>query len=82
MISLPSDFLAEVDRVAHEEHRNCSELFREALRLYIEIHRKAQIPRDDPLIRSAVETQDRLSRLHTGFREDSTAEVRRWRELR
>lgn len=35
MVSFPEEFLAEVDRVAREEHRSRSELVREALRLYI-----------------------------------------------
>jgi predicted nucleotidyltransferase len=35
MVSFPDEFLAEVDRVAQEEHRSRSELVREALRLYI-----------------------------------------------
>lgn len=35
MVSFPDEFLAEVDRVAREEHRSRSELVREALRLYI-----------------------------------------------
>lgn len=35
MLSFPDEFLAEVDRVAREEHRSRSELVREALRLYI-----------------------------------------------
>lgn len=34
MVSFPDEFLAEVDRVAQEEHRSRSELVREALRLY------------------------------------------------
>jgi metal-responsive CopG/Arc/MetJ family transcriptional regulator len=35
MVSFPEEFLAQVDRVAREEHRSRSELVREALRLYI-----------------------------------------------
>ncbi len=82
MISLPPDFLAEVDIVAQEEHRNRSELFREALRQYIEMRRKTQIPRNNPRIQSAVEIQNKLSELNNGSGEDSTAEIRRWREYR
>ena len=36
LISLPQEFLEDIDRVATEEHRSRSELVREALRLYIE----------------------------------------------
>jgi CopG family transcriptional regulator/antitoxin EndoAI len=34
-ISLPPDLAAEVDRLAAEEHRSRSELFREAFRRYV-----------------------------------------------
>ena len=82
MISLPLDFLVEIDRIAHEEHRNRSELVRESLRQYIEMHRKIQIPRNNPRIQSAVSIQDKLSSYNNGFGEDSTAEIRRWRDNR
>jgi metal-responsive CopG/Arc/MetJ family transcriptional regulator len=39
LVSFPEAFLAEVDRIAAEEHRSRSELLREAMRLYIEIRR-------------------------------------------
>lgn len=35
LISLPDEFLAEVDALAQSEHRSRSELIREALRLYM-----------------------------------------------
>lgn len=35
-ISLPPSLLKEAEKVAKEEYRNMSELFREALRFYIE----------------------------------------------
>ena len=35
-ISLPPPLLKEAEKVAKEEYRNMSELFREALRFYIE----------------------------------------------
>ena len=35
LISLPDDFLADVDAVAEREHRSRSELIREALRAYM-----------------------------------------------
>ena len=38
-ISLPDDLLREVDDYAKEEHRTRSELFREAVRQYIESRR-------------------------------------------
>ena len=44
MVSFPSEFLAEVDRIAREEHRSRSELLREAMRLYIEMRRGERKP--------------------------------------
>ena len=82
MVSFPSEFLAEVDRIAREEHRSRSELLREAMRLYIEMRRAERKPGDDPRVRSAVATQDALARLAPGTGEDSVADVRRWREAR
>jgi metal-responsive CopG/Arc/MetJ family transcriptional regulator len=82
MVSFPSEFLTEVDRIAQEEHRSRSELLREAMRLYIQMRRVAFRPGDVPRVRSAVMTQDTLSRLAPGTGEDSAADVRRWREAR
>lgn len=36
LVSLPQEFLEDIDRVASEEHRSRSELIREALRSYLE----------------------------------------------
>ena len=36
LVSLPQEFLEDVDRIAAEEHRSRSELIREALRGYLE----------------------------------------------
>jgi len=80
MVSFPEEFLAEVDRIACEEHRSRSELLREAMRLYMEMRRGERRPRDVPRVRSAVMAQDALSRLAPGAGEDSAADVRRWRE--
>ncbi len=82
VISFPKEFLAEVDRVAREEHRSRSELVREALRFYIEARRKGRRPLDDPRVREAVAVQEALARLAPGTGEDSTLDVRRWREAR
>jgi metal-responsive CopG/Arc/MetJ family transcriptional regulator len=82
MVSFPEEFLAEVDRIAGEEHRSRSELLREAMRLYMEMRRGRRRPGDDPRVQAAVAAQDALSRLAPGSGEDSTADVRRWREAR
>jgi metal-responsive CopG/Arc/MetJ family transcriptional regulator len=82
MVSFPEEFLAEVDRIAEEEHRSRSELLREAMRLYIEMRRGHRRPGDDPRVQSAVAAQDALARVAPGAGEDSTGDVRRWREAR
>ncbi len=82
MISFPDEFLAEVDRIAQEEHRTRSELVREAIRLYIEARGHRRRPGDLPQVQRAVATQDALSHLAPGSGEDSASEIRRWRETR
>jgi metal-responsive CopG/Arc/MetJ family transcriptional regulator len=82
MISFPDEFLAEVDRIAQEEHRTRSELVREAIRLYIETRGHRRRPGDMPQVQKAVATQDTLSRLAPSQGEDSVAEIRHWRETR
>jgi predicted nucleotidyltransferase len=80
MVSFPSEFLAEVDRIAQEEHRSRSELLREAMRLYMEMRRGEKRPGDVSRVRSAVMAQDTLSQVAPGTSEDSAADVRLWRE--
>ncbi len=82
MISLPEEFLDEIDRVAQEEHRTRSELLREAVRRYIETRRGGMVPGKKPHVQKAVSVQDALSRLSPGTGEDSVADVRLWRETR
>jgi metal-responsive CopG/Arc/MetJ family transcriptional regulator len=82
MVSFPDEFLAQVDRVAQEEQRSRSELVREALRFYIDFRHVQRQPRANPLVRQAVRVQDRLSHVAPGNGEDSTTDVRRWREAR
>jgi len=82
MVSFPEEFLAEVDRIADEEHRSRSELLREAMRLYMEVRGDRRRPGDDPRVQAAVAVQDALAHASPGSGEDSVADVRRWREAR
>lgn len=82
MVSFPDEFLEEVDRIADEEHRSRSELLREAMRLYIAVRRGGRQPGADPRVQAAVAIQDRLAQISPGSGEDSTVDVRRWREAR
>jgi len=82
MVSFPEEFLAQVDRVAQEEHRSRSELVREALRFYIGLRESQGRPDVKPLVRQAIQVQDRLSQIAPGTGQDSTADIRQWRETR
>lgn len=44
-ISMPRDFLAELDRVAREEHLTRSGLIREAIKLYMQLRERSPEPR-------------------------------------
>ena len=81
MVSFPEEFLAEIDRIARQEHRSRSELLREAMRLYISTKKRKARPGEDPSVQQAIEIQDRLSRLTPGIGEDSAEDIRRWRDI-
>jgi metal-responsive CopG/Arc/MetJ family transcriptional regulator len=80
MVSIPDEFLEQVDRIAEREHRSRSELLREAMRLYIQVRRGQRRPGDDPRVRAAVALQDALAQVAPGTDEDSMGDVRQWRE--
>ena len=82
MVSFPDEFLAKVDHIAREEHRSRSELIREALRFYIGLRQEQGRPGSNPVVRQAILVQDRLSHVAPGIGQDSTADIRRWREAR
>ena len=82
MVSFPEAFLAELDAVARAEHRSRSELLREAVRVYMDQRRRAGRPEHDPRVRQAVAIQDRLASVAAGTGEDSTEDIRRWRDER
>jgi metal-responsive CopG/Arc/MetJ family transcriptional regulator len=82
MVSFPDEFLEEVDRIADEELRSRSELIREALRYYMGARQRAVRPGDRLQVQAAVESIDALARVAPGTGEDSTEDVRYWREKR
>jgi metal-responsive CopG/Arc/MetJ family transcriptional regulator len=82
MVSFPDEFLVQVDRVAQEEHRTRSELVREALRLYIGLRETQGQPGANPRVRQAILMQDKLSQVAPGTGQDSTADIRQWRDAR
>jgi len=61
-ISLPPPLLKEAERVAREEYRNMSELFREALRFYIETREVRREAAKDGLFDVIASTQERAAK--------------------
>jgi CopG family transcriptional regulator / antitoxin EndoAI len=56
LISIPDEFLTEIDSIAGEEHRSRSDLIREALRLYMrnmKVFDQEALLQDDMLIGGA-----------------------------
>jgi Arc/MetJ-type ribon-helix-helix transcriptional regulator len=79
MISLPDEFLLEIDDVAKAEHRTRSELIREALRHYTERERSLRKPSENPVVRDAAA---RLRSVRWKGRFDSTKIIRKMRDSR
>jgi CopG family transcriptional regulator / antitoxin EndoAI len=81
MITMPDDFLKELDKAANVEHRTRSELIREAVRAYMMNRVAAKRPSllDKPSVRAAVELQDKMRRASRGVRFDSVAFIRKMR---
>lgn len=82
MISIPEEFLAEIDKAAEEENRSRSEFLREAARLYLKIRKTPITPGQDPRVQKAIAIQDILAHQDILMEWDSTVEIRRWREKR
>jgi len=81
MFSLPDSLLEQIDAVATEENRSRSELIREATRRYIAERPGGRRPIDNPEIRAAVESMDRIaSKFSEGF--NSTGMIREMRDKR
>lgn len=81
LFSLPEELLGEIDAVAAEEHRSRSELIREATRRYIANRPGIKRPIDDPKVREAVESMDRIAKQFTeSF--DSVEVIREMRDSR
>ncbi len=61
LFSLPEELLGEIDELAAEEHRSRSELIREATRRYIAERPGSRRPIDDPAVREAIRSMDRIA---------------------
>ncbi len=82
MISMPEEFLAEIDKAAKKENRNRSEFLREAARFYLEVRRMPGIPSQDPRVQRSIAVQNNLARHDTLDEWHSVAEIRKWRDNR
>lgn len=79
MISVPKEFLLEIDEIANAEHRTRSDLIREALRRYTQTAKGYTKPADNPVVRDAVA---RLRSVKWKSKFDSTKIVRKMRDSR
>lgn len=81
MITMPEEFLRQIDEVAAEEHRSRSELIREAMRVYFETRgrRRHGSLLDKPNVQWALNVQEEASKKLEGSGWDGVAEIRRWR---
>lgn len=79
MISLPDEFLSEVDKAAKSEHRTRSDLIREALREYFRGGNRPQKPIENSRVREAFET---LRSLTWKEKFDSTEAIRKMHDSR
>lgn len=82
LISLPKDFLEEINHSARVERLSRSELIRQALRHYLHRGAEQKVPRKlDPSIRRALQVQESIAGQLKGHW-DSAEEIRRWRDSR
>lgn len=81
MITVPEDFLRQIDQQAKDERRSRSEFLRQAARQYIEHSRRGKRPIDDPKVRAAFRSLDQLSSKWSG-KWESAAVVRDMRNRR
>jgi metal-responsive CopG/Arc/MetJ family transcriptional regulator len=80
-ISIPEDFLKEMDTLKDEENISRSELLRKSVRMYKEmLKRKKEEEERRERVMEAVHTQDYL-RGKSG-KWDGVKEIRKWREGR
>ena len=82
MLSVPDEFLTQVDTLAKAEQRSRSELVREALRQYMASRAATLRPGDLPLVQEAVKSLNVLAQVSPGSGEDSVEDVRYWRDER
>jgi metal-responsive CopG/Arc/MetJ family transcriptional regulator len=80
VVTIPDDFLEEVDARAKAEHRSRSELVREALRSYLRSGGGREDISDRPGFKRAIQFQDEMRRRHEGSGYNGSAVVREMRD--
>lgn len=80
VVTIPDEFLEEVDARAEAEHRSRSELVREALRSYLRSGGRRGDISDRPEVRRAIQFQDEMRRRHEGSGYSGSAVVREMRD--
>ena len=80
VVTVPEDFLREVDARAKAEHRSRSELVREALRGYLRSGGRTEDISNRPEFKKAVQFQDEMRRRHEGSGYSGSAVVREMRD--
>ena len=82
LVSLPKEFVDEMDQAAKLEHLSRSGLVLEAVQHYLHRSDVKEIPRRlDPVIRRAIALKEEIERRAKG-KWDSTKDLRRWRDSR
>jgi CopG family transcriptional regulator / antitoxin EndoAI len=80
VVTVPEEFLREVDARAKAEHRNRSELVREALRSYLSSGGRRGDISDRPEVKRALQIQEETRRALEGSGYSGSEAVRRMRE--
>ena len=80
VVTIPEDFLQEVDARAKAEHRSRSELVREALRSYLRSGGGRGDISNRPEFKKAIQFQDEMRRRHEGSGYSGSAAVREMRD--
>jgi len=80
VVTVPEEFLEEVDARAKAEHRSRSELVREALRSYLRSEGNRGDISNRPEVRRAIQLQDEMRRRLEGSGYSGSEAVRKMRD--
>lgn len=80
VVTIPDEFLEEVDARAKAEHRSRSDLVREALRSYLRSGGRTEDISEGPEFKRAIQFQDEMRRRHEGSGYSGSEAVRRMRD--